>query len=87
MAPVSASRPERDGFTDPQAANRDLGISAAPDHPMIDHLWRDRRAIETVVVPTGRPLGAFAVAAMPLARWTSHALRDAAQHIRSRARL
>lgn len=64
-----------------------MDSGAAPDHPMIDHLWRDRRAIETVVVPTGRPLGALAVAALPLARWTSHALRDAAQHIRSRARL
>jgi hypothetical protein len=63
-----------------------MDSGAAPDHPMIDHLWRDRRAIETVVVPTGRPLGALAVAAMPLARWTSHALRDAAQHLRSRSR-
>ncbi|HZJ65829.1 MAG TPA: GNAT family N-acetyltransferase [Kofleriaceae bacterium] len=63
-----------------------MDSGAAPDHPMIDHLWRDRRAIETIVVPTGRPLGALAVAAMPLARWTSHVLRDAAQHIRSRAR-
>jgi hypothetical protein len=64
-----------------------MDSGAAPDHPMIDHLWRDRRAIETVVVPTGRQLGAFAVAAMPLARWTSHALRDAVHHIRSRSRL
>jgi CelD/BcsL family acetyltransferase involved in cellulose biosynthesis len=63
-----------------------MDSGAAPNHPMIDHLWRDRRSIETMIVPTGRSLGALAVAVMPLARWMSRALRDAAQHLRPRSR-
>jgi hypothetical protein len=63
-----------------------MDSGAAPNHPMIDHLWRDRRSIETLIVPTGRSMGALAVAVMPLARWMSRALRDAAQHLRSRSR-
>jgi hypothetical protein len=63
-----------------------MDSGAAPNHPMIDHLWRDRRSIETVVVPTGRSLGALAVAALPLARWVSRTARDAAQHLRARSR-
>lgn len=41
---------------------------AAAEHPMINHLWRDRAGIETLVTHTGRGLGAFAVAAFPLVR-------------------
>ncbi len=63
-----------------------MDSGAAPDHPMISHLWRDRLAIETLIVPTGRGPGGLAVAAMPLARWMSHTLRDAAQRLRSRSR-
>lgn len=63
-----------------------MDSGAAPNHPMIDHLWRDRRSIETVVVPTGRSVGALAVALMPLARWLSRALRDAARHLPSWSR-
>lgn len=58
-----------------------MDSGAAPDHPMIDHLWRDRLAIETLVVPTGRGLGELAVAAMPLARWLSRTLRSAVQRL------
>lgn len=29
---------------------------AAPDHPMIDHLWRDRRTMVKVSVPIGGPI-------------------------------
>ena len=63
-----------------------MDSGAAPNHPMIDHLWRDRRSIETLVVPTGRSLGGFAVAVLPLARWLSRTVRDAAQHLCSRSR-
>ena len=61
-----------------------MDSGAAPDHPMIGHLWRDRLAIETLVVPTGRAPGALAVAALPLARWISHAVRDTVQRLRPR---
>jgi CelD/BcsL family acetyltransferase involved in cellulose biosynthesis len=63
-----------------------MDSGAAPNHPMIDHLWRDRRSIETIVVPTGRSLGGFAVAVLPLARGLSRTVRDAAHHLRSRSR-
>ena len=46
-----------------------MDSGAAADHPMIGPLWRDRIAIETIVVPTGRAPGTFAVAALPLLRW------------------
>jgi CelD/BcsL family acetyltransferase involved in cellulose biosynthesis len=60
-----------------------MDSGAAPDHPMIDHLWRDRLAIETLVVPTGRAPGELAVAAMPLARWLSRTFRAAVQRLHS----
>ena len=43
-------------FLDPRIARIDS--CAIPDHPMIDHLWRDRRAIGTLVIgpPGGGPL-------------------------------
>jgi hypothetical protein len=60
-----------------------MDSGAAADHPMIGHLWRDRVAIETLVVPTGRRAGELAVAALPLARWTSQAVKDALRRLRS----
>jgi CelD/BcsL family acetyltransferase involved in cellulose biosynthesis len=53
-----------------------MDSGAAADHPMINHLWRDRVAIESIVVSTGRPGGSLAVAAMPLVRWGVRAARD-----------
>lgn len=41
---------------------------AAAEHPMINHLWRDRAGIETLVTHTRRGAAAFAVAAFPLVR-------------------
>jgi hypothetical protein len=58
-----------------------MDSGAAPDHPMIGHLWRDRIAIETLVMPTGRAPGALAVAALPLVRWASRTLRAAVQRL------
>jgi hypothetical protein len=63
-----------------------MDSGAAPDHPMIGHLWRDRLAIETLIAPTGRAPGELAVAALPLARWLSRTLRDTASRLRVRAR-
>jgi hypothetical protein len=60
-----------------------MDSGAAADHPMIGHLWRDRVAIETLVVPTGRPSGELAVAALPLVRWTSQAVKRALRRLRS----
>jgi CelD/BcsL family acetyltransferase involved in cellulose biosynthesis len=57
----------------------DSGASA--NHPMINHLWRDKVSIETIVVPTGRAGGTLAVAAMPLVRWTARAARDVLRRI------
>jgi CelD/BcsL family acetyltransferase involved in cellulose biosynthesis len=58
-----------------------MDSGAAPDHPMIGHLWRDRLTIETVTVPTGRAPGELAVAAMPLVRWGTRAVRDAVRRL------
>lgn len=60
-----------------------MDSGAAADHPMISHLWRDRIAVETLVVPTGRRAGKFAVAALPLVRWTSHAVKSAWRRLHS----
>jgi hypothetical protein len=42
---------------------------ANPDRFMINHLWTDRRAIQTMVVSTGKPQGDLALAALPLLKW------------------
>jgi CelD/BcsL family acetyltransferase involved in cellulose biosynthesis len=42
---------------------------ARPDHPMINRLWLDRRAIQTVLISSGRAAGDLTVSLMPLARW------------------
>ena len=48
---------------------------AAAEHPMINHLWRDRAGIETLVTSTGRSAGALAIAAFPLVRLASSTLK------------
>jgi hypothetical protein len=42
---------------------------ADPDRFMINHLWNDRRVIQTVVVSAGKPQGDLALAAIPLLKW------------------
>jgi Acetyltransferase (GNAT) domain len=42
---------------------------ANPDRFMINHLWTDRRAIQTMVISTGKPRGDLALAALPLLKW------------------
>lgn len=47
---------------------------AAPDHPMIDRLWIDRRDIRGVLVPTGMA-GKSVVAALPMMRSVNRKFR------------
>jgi hypothetical protein len=61
-----------------------MDSGAAADHPMIGHLWRDRIAVETLVVPAGMRLGGFTVAVLPLVRWTSHTVKATWQQLRRR---
>ncbi len=42
---------------------------ADANHPMIDHLWRERRLIESLWIATGRRFGDFAVSIAPPMRW------------------
>jgi hypothetical protein len=42
---------------------------ADADRFMINHLWTDRRTIQTVVMGTGRRPGGLVVAAIPLLKW------------------
>jgi hypothetical protein len=42
---------------------------ADADRFMINHLWTERRTIQTVVMGTGRSPGALVVAAIPLLKW------------------
>jgi hypothetical protein len=48
---------------------------ATPEHPMIDRLWLDRRAIQSVLVPTGKKAGEFVISALPFIRSLSRKLR------------
>jgi hypothetical protein len=52
---------------------------AVYEHFMINRLWTDRRIIQTVVVPTGKPLGQQLVAALPL---TQSILRPIVRRLR-----
>jgi CelD/BcsL family acetyltransferase involved in cellulose biosynthesis len=42
---------------------------ALPDHPMLNRLWLERRAMHTVLIPTGRFPGDLVLASFPLLRW------------------
>ncbi len=42
---------------------------ADPHHPMINHLWSERRPIQTLVFSATRRRGAATVATLPLLRW------------------
>jgi CelD/BcsL family acetyltransferase involved in cellulose biosynthesis len=47
----------------------------APDHPMWNRLWAERRPIRTLLVSTGRFWGDLAVSLRPLLRWAGRLLR------------
>jgi hypothetical protein len=46
---------------------------AAPGHPMIEHLWKDRRLIQSWVIPLGS-FGGFVTATMRVLRWLRRTL-------------
>jgi hypothetical protein len=48
---------------------------AVAEHFMINRLWRERRAVQTVLIATGRGLGDLAVSLAPLARWLKRKVR------------
>jgi len=47
----------------------------SPDNGLINRLWKDRRAIHTVTVATGRRLGDLVVRLLPVVRWLRRKLR------------
>jgi CelD/BcsL family acetyltransferase involved in cellulose biosynthesis len=49
----------------------------SPDNAMINRLWHDRRALQTLVVATGKKPGRLALSLVPLLRWLKQALRPA----------
>jgi len=48
---------------------------ASPGHAMIEALWKDRRAIQTLVVSTGHAGGGLLVHALPLLKWIRRQLK------------
>jgi hypothetical protein len=56
---------------------------AAPRHPMIDHLWPDRRAIDTILIPGSKKSGSLILAAFPLLRYVKQIIRRATKKIQS----
>jgi len=47
---------------------------ADADRFMINHLWTDRRTIQSLVIGTGRTPGGLDVAAIPLLKWMNRTL-------------
>ncbi len=47
---------------------------AAPNHPMIDGLWHDRRLLQSISIGTPRRGAPFGIACLPLLRWTQRAV-------------
>jgi len=58
-------------------ALRWMDSCAAPNRFMINHLWPDRREMQTVFFSTGSRLGAFAVAMIPLLHFLRRRVRAA----------
>jgi len=48
---------------------------AVAGHPMIDRLWPDRRAIQSLLVPTGKRAGKMVISALPLLRSINRKVR------------
>lgn len=53
---------------------------AAPNHPMIDSLWPDRRVIQSVSIPTQRRGSNLVIAALPMLRWFQKTLKELISH-------
>jgi CelD/BcsL family acetyltransferase involved in cellulose biosynthesis len=50
--------------------------TAVQDHFMIDHLWRDRRSLQTIATATGCWPGDFVVSILPMRQWLRRKLKD-----------
>lgn len=48
---------------------------ATPEHPMIDRLWHDRRAIRSVLIPTASRAGSLVIRALPFMRSINRKVR------------
>jgi CelD/BcsL family acetyltransferase involved in cellulose biosynthesis len=48
---------------------------AAPDHPMINRVWLDRRILQTTLLATGRRGSHLTLALLPLLKWCKRAVR------------
>lgn len=48
---------------------------AAPDHPMINRLWTERRTLGTLHIATGKRLGDLTVSALPMLKWLQRKVR------------
>lgn len=59
----------------PIGSLRWMDSCAVRNHPMINRLWRERRALQTVVIATGRGRGALLVASLALLRHLKTAVR------------
>ncbi len=49
---------------------------ARSNHPMVNRLWLDRRAIQSILISSGRRAGDLAVSLMPLMRWLRRKMRN-----------
>jgi CelD/BcsL family acetyltransferase involved in cellulose biosynthesis len=49
---------------------------AVPEHPMINRLWPDRRAIKSVLIPTGKKAGDLVISALPFMRSLNRKIRS-----------
>jgi hypothetical protein len=50
---------------------------AVAEHFMINRLWRERRAVQTLLVATGRAPGDLIASLMPLGRWLKRKFKGA----------
>ncbi len=53
---------------------------ARSNHPMVNRLWLDRRAIQSVLISSGRGAGDLAVSLMPIMRWLHRKMKRDANH-------
>jgi CelD/BcsL family acetyltransferase involved in cellulose biosynthesis len=60
-------------YSDPRFAWVDS--CAIPDHPMINRLWKERKAMQTVLVSTGTWAGNLLLSIYPAGRWLSRLVR------------
>jgi len=57
------------------AGPRWMDSCTSAGNAMINRLWQDRRALQTLVVATGKSPGRLALSCVPLLRWLKQALR------------